>query len=102
VSFEPRGIGKLKMHLSLGGNVVHARIDASEIAGRELIDRNLMNILNALSDEGIHVGSFSVYLGDKRKELGDPEKGLKVLSNTTDGISLPVHYAGNNIVNIFV
>ncbi len=74
VSLEPDGIGKLDIHLSLDRGVVNAKIGVSEVFAGEFIERNILNIVTALNNEGIDVGSFSVYLKDRRKEFKDEEK----------------------------
>ncbi len=101
ISLEPEGIGKLDIRLILDKGMINARIDASEAIGKDLLEKNLNNILNTLTNEGINIGSFSVNLRDKRNELKDTEKDMKVF-RTTKEISLPTVYGNSGMISIFV
>jgi flagellar hook-length control protein FliK len=102
VSLEPDGIGKLNIHLSLDRGLVNARIGVSETVGKELIENNMHSIVNALHNEGINIGSFSVHLKDKRKEFKDEGKNMKVFYVTNENKHLPINLMNNRIVSIFV
>jgi uncharacterized protein (DUF2249 family) len=104
VSIEPDGMGKLDIHLNSDRGVVHARIDASDSAGRELIDRHLDSIINTLAGEGINIGSFYVNLrnGQGHEESEDAKSGPRYFRNTSEQISLPVSGTGDGLINIFV
>ncbi|MEW6417090.1 MAG: flagellar hook-length control protein FliK [Nitrospirota bacterium] len=102
VSLEPDGIGKLDIHLSLDRGLVNAKIGVSETVGKELIERNIHSIVNALHNEGINIGSFSVHLKDRRKEFKDEEKNMKVFCVTDENKHLPINSMNNRIVSIFV
>ena len=101
ISLEPKGLGKLDILLSLDRGMINARINASEALGKDLIERNLNNILNTLTNEGINIGSFSVNLRDKRNELKDTEKDIKVF-RTTKELELPTAYRNNSMISIFI
>ena len=101
ISLEPKGLGKLDILLSLDRGMINARINASEALGKDLIERNLNNILNTLTNEGINIGSFSVNLRDKRNELEDTEKDMKVF-RTTKELELPIAYRNNSMISIFI
>jgi hypothetical protein len=104
VSIEPDGMGKLDIHLNSDRGVVHARIDASDSAGRELIDRHLDSIINTLAGEGINIGSFYVNLrnGQGHEESEDAKSGPRYFRNTSEQISPPVSGTGDGLINIFV
>ena len=102
LTIEPEGIGKLNIHLSLDKGAIHARINASENIGRDFIDRNMNNILQTLSDEGINIGSFSINLRDRKNEFMDEEKERKPYRGPAIDSPLPVLHTGNSTVNIFV
>lgn len=102
ISLKPEGIGKLHIYLSLDNGTVHAKIDACEIAGRDLINKNINDIIKVLSDEGISVGSFSVNLKDKRSESFEYSDNLKFMNKIYVKTNMPLVYAGKYIVNIFV
>lgn len=101
ISLEPKGLGKLDILLSLDRGMINARINASEALGKDLIERNLNNILNTLTNEGINIGSFSVNLRDKRNELKDTEKDIKVFRATKE-LELPISYRNNSMISIFI
>ena len=101
ISLEPKGLGKLDILLSLDRGMINARINASEALGKDLIERNLNNILNTLTNEGINIGSFSVNLRDKRNELEDTEKDMKVF-RTIKELELPIAYRNNSMISIFI
>lgn len=68
VSLEPAGLGKLEIQVVLDKGHVNAQIHAFEPAGREVIERNVSNIMNSLASEGINIGSFSVSLGNRGQD----------------------------------
>ena len=102
LSIEPEGIGKLDIHLSLDKGTIHARINASEDLGKDFIDRNMNNILQTLSDEGINIGSFSINLRDRKNEFVNDEQDGKAYPGTTKEAKVPILHTGNSTINIFV
>lgn len=102
VSIEPDGIGKLDIRLNSDRGVIHARIDASESVGRELIDRNLDSIINTLAGDGINIGSFSINLRGGQKESEDMGNGPRYVRETAEEAGLPDFHAGDSLINIFV
>ncbi|WP_040334233.1 flagellar hook-length control protein FliK [Candidatus Magnetobacterium casense] len=110
IRVEPDGIGKLDIGLSVDKGVVHAQISATDPAGKELLEKNLRHILDALAKEGISVGGFSVSLKDRREELskdgkdtqnGDAAESAAVEAKSS-GKPTPVNYYKNNgKINIF-
>ncbi|HMK49487.1 MAG TPA: flagellar hook-length control protein FliK [Thermodesulfovibrionales bacterium] len=102
VTVKPDGVGKIQIHLSLDKGIVHAKVDASEVAGKDFIDRNIHNILSTLSDEGINIGSFSVHLGERRDERADSRGFAKTDRTAPEPQIIPVSAPGDNCINIFV
>ncbi|MBF0608120.1 MAG: flagellar hook-length control protein FliK [Magnetococcales bacterium] len=110
IRVEPDGIGKLDIGLSVEKGVVHAQISATDPAGKELLEKNLRHILDALAKEGISVGGFSVSLKDRREELSKGGKdtqngddvGSAAVEAKSSGETTPVNYYKNNgKINIF-
>jgi flagellar hook-length control protein FliK len=66
VSVEPEEIGRLDIKLSLDKDAVKAKITAFEYAGKEVMERNIYNIVDSLVREGINISGFSVSLKDRR------------------------------------
>jgi flagellar hook-length control protein FliK len=102
VSIEPDGIGKLDIRLNSDRGVIHARIDASESVGRELIDRNLDSIINTLAGDGINIGSFSINLRGGQKQSEDMGNGPRYVRETAEEAGLPDFHTGDSLINIFV
>lgn len=108
ISIEPDGLGKLDIQLSLDKGTVNAHINASDNAGKDMLDKNLRQIMDALAKEGLNVGGFSVSLrnkngyqnnsADKDSSGNGYARSIKAIENSAQ---LPV-YAGNNLINIFV
>ncbi|MBF0592071.1 MAG: flagellar hook-length control protein FliK [Nitrospirae bacterium] len=110
VRVEPDGIGKLDIGLSVDKGVVSAQISATDPAGKELLEKNLHHILDALAKEGISVGGFSVSLKDRRDGLyKDDSNGQN--ANSAEGAAVEVkgsgeltpvtNYKNNGKINIF-
>ncbi|MBF0343146.1 MAG: flagellar hook-length control protein FliK [Nitrospirae bacterium] len=110
IRVEPDGIGKLDIGLSVDKGVIHAQISATEPAGKELIEKNLRQILDTLAKEGISVGGFSVSLKDKRGEFFKDEKNVRY-GDTSEGVAVEetasnkpnsvANYGNNGKINIF-
>ncbi|MBF0464829.1 MAG: flagellar hook-length control protein FliK [Nitrospirae bacterium] len=65
VRLEPDGLGSVKIHLNMENGTIHADIRASDEASRAIIEKNLNDIVKALTQEGLTVGDFSVSLKDR-------------------------------------
>ena len=80
VSIEPNGIGKLQIELNLDKGVINAKINATDAVGKEIIERNLTNIMDTLVKEGIAVGGLSVSLRDRggNQKGAEGEEDIKV------------------------
>lgn len=108
ISLQPEGLGKLDIGLMLDKGVVNAQIQASNAAGKELIERNMHDIVTALAQEGITIGGFSVSLKDDRNDLswsqGERQRqqaqGEPVI--TRDYTSAPRQLISQGKVNIFI
>ncbi|MDA8239509.1 MAG: flagellar hook-length control protein FliK [Nitrospiraceae bacterium] len=73
VTLEPEGLGKIEIALGLDKGTVHATIHAVENSAKEILQRNLTNIVATLSREGIAIGGFSVSLKEHRDGPGAGE-----------------------------
>ncbi len=71
VTLSPPGVGKLEIEIVLDKGVVNATITAADPAGREAIERSLPQIVQALADEGMAIGGFTVSL----KQQGNEQDG---------------------------
>jgi flagellar hook-length control protein FliK len=106
ISLQPEGLGKLDIDLVFDKGALHAQIQTSHEAARELVEQNIGEVMNALAREGITIGGFSVSLrqgGDadprgaqsrqRRQGEGEPDKrGMSPIRQTDI----------ENTINIFV
>lgn len=69
ISLQPEGLGKLDIGLVFDKGVLNAQIQASSAAGKELVEKHMSDIVNALAQEGISIGGFSVSLKDDRNDF---------------------------------
>jgi flagellar hook-length control protein FliK len=108
VSVEPDGIGKLEIELNMDKGIINARINASDPIGKEIIERNLNDILNTLVREGIAIGGFSVSLRDNPRPPEEDlpgDRGTKGdLKETKDcgKVQAASVHDENRVVSIFV
>jgi len=102
ISLKPEGMGKLHIHLSLDNGVVHAKVDAFEMAGRDIINKNINDIVKVLLDDGINIGSFSINLKEKKGETSEYYNAQMSVDNANEKTDLPVISSGRYIINIFV
>ncbi len=65
LTLQPDGIGKLELELTSQKGVINAHIIASDYQSKNFIEQNLKGIIDALSKQGLSVGNFSVFLGDR-------------------------------------
>jgi hypothetical protein len=103
VSLEPEGMGKIDIELTLDRGLINAQINASEIIGKEIIERNLYAILSSLIDEGLNIGSFSVSLRNRQDEMNgnNREETSKTLP-AIKPVQTPFALSQNRIISIFV
>jgi len=104
VTVHPEGLGKLDIEVNLNSGQIHARISASDPQTRDMLQRNLPDIMNALAAEGHTVGGFSVGLRDGREQTqqGPAKQQRAEVQKVTAADILPVRSVNNNIVSIFV
>jgi hypothetical protein len=62
ISLEPVGLGKLDIELNLTQDRLQGQILVNDSAGKELIERNLPQLLSDLAHEGLQIGGFTVSL----------------------------------------
>jgi flagellar hook-length control protein FliK len=72
---DPEGIGKLNIKLTLQNDSINAKIIAFENVGKEVIERNVLNIIDSLIKEGLNINGFSVSLRHRRDEQSLDQKG---------------------------
>ena len=106
ISLQPEGLGKLDIELVLDKGVVHAQVQASHAAGKELVEQNITEIMNTLAQEGIAIGGFSVSLKQGRDTGSEGmkqgyHKGNK--DHASEREPAPVVHNGNQgVISIFV
>jgi flagellar hook-length control protein FliK len=72
---EPEDIGKLNIKLTLQNDSINAKIIAFENAGKEVIERNVLNIIDSLIKEGLNINGLSISLRHRRDEQSLDLKG---------------------------
>lgn len=106
VTLSPPGIGKLEIEVVLDKGVINANITAADPAGREAIERSLPQIVQALANEGMAIGGFTVSLKQGRDQEGNAASAGKGPENGSAGTDAPpaVRSAGapSGLVDIFV
>ena len=80
VKLEPGGLGKLDINLNLKDGMIHAQINVHDDATKNLIEKNMQQIVDALHNEGLSVGGFSVSMNkgngwEGAGEINDPTQG---------------------------
>jgi flagellar hook-length control protein FliK len=103
VSLEPEGMGQIDIELTLDRGVINAQINASEVIGKEIMERNLHAILSALIDEGLNIGSFSVSLRNKQGDVNDNKRQEELkMQPVIKTREIPLGLSHNRIISIFV
>ncbi|MGC2061484.1 MAG: flagellar hook-length control protein FliK [Thermodesulfovibrionales bacterium] len=104
VTVQPEGLGKLNIEVNLNSGQIHARISASDVQTRDMLERNLPDIMNALAAEGHTIGGFSVGLRDGREhpQQGPAEQQRAEVQKVTAADTVLVRSVNNNLVSIFV
>ena len=108
ISLQPEGLGKLDISLVTDKGVVNAQIQASSAAGKELLEKHMSDIVNALAQEGLSIGGFSVSLKDDSSDFSWSQgqsqehqiQGEPVM--TGEYISPPRQLINRGMVSIFV
>ena len=105
VKIEPDGLGKININLSLDNGKVHAQIDVQDSATKNLIENNKQQIMDALIQEGLSVGGFSVSLnkGDAGRHMAENvwKSAGKGNGTSREPISTANKAASMGLVNIF-
>lgn len=105
VTLEPDGLGKMDINLSLDKGALHAQLQVSDEAAKNLLEGNISQILDTLTREGLNVAGFSVSLRDRGGERNMAEEaytgriyeGQEKRHSAERALS-----GGDGIVNIFV
>lgn len=96
VSVEPDGLGRLEISLSTQKGTIKGYIHAFDLHSREVIERNLLNIISMLEREGINIGSLTVGLGREGRYGNGEKERLFNFKNRIEGHGelLNPHYEG--------
>jgi flagellar hook-length control protein FliK len=70
VSLEPEGLGTLNVELKIVNHHLNAQITVNDFQGKELLEKNLPQLLADLNKGGLQIGEFSVSL---RNQGRDPQ-----------------------------
>lgn len=70
VRFAVEGIGDVDVEVVLDHGMITGKVSTSDLTGKEFIERNLSQLLDALSREGLNIGGFSVSLRHGRNMTG--------------------------------
>ncbi|MBI4764743.1 MAG: flagellar hook-length control protein FliK [Deltaproteobacteria bacterium] len=104
ISLEPAGLGKLDIELNLNQDRLQGQIMVNDKAGKELIERNLPQLLSDLAREGLQVGGFSVSLKhqgrDQNPVLTRTEFEEPTLKPVSPEKMVPIQ--GNHLIHIIV
>ncbi|MBA4374103.1 MAG: hypothetical protein C0402_14725 [Thermodesulfovibrio sp.] len=104
LTVQPEGLGKLDIEVNLSSGQIHARISASDVQTRNMLEQNLPDIMNALAADGHMIGGLSIGLRDGREQMQQGPSGQQrsEAQKVTEAAPLPVRSANSNIVSIFV
>ena len=64
IRLEPPSLGRLKLDISVKDSIVHAHVTAENAVVKGLIESNVNLLKNTLSEQGLNLGAFSVFVGD--------------------------------------
>ena len=68
VSLEPEGLGTLNVELKIVNHHLNAQITVNDFQGKELLEKNLPQLLADLNKGGLQIGEFSVSLRNQGKD----------------------------------
>jgi hypothetical protein len=68
IVLEPAGLGKLDIELNLTQDRLQGQIMVNDVAGKEMIEKNLPLLLSDLAREGLQIGGFTVSLKSRGRE----------------------------------
>ena len=102
---EPDGIGELNIEISQNEGAINAQFDVVETIGKELLEKNLNDILYSLIEGGVSIGNFSISLKDKRyrdkikKNISDDNTREEKI---TENINRVISHKNDGNISIFV
>ena len=104
VVLEPEGLGKMDIELNFSHDRLQGQILVNDQAGKELLERNLPQLLSDLAGEGLQVGGFTVSLKNRghdhqRGEESLDGKGPMITRSVTESIR---SLTGNHRVDILI
>jgi flagellar hook-length control protein FliK len=100
VTLEHELFGKLNINLSLNKGVVNVHINTADNSVKEYIENNIQSIVDALADEDVSVGGFSVGLKGRKNHEGASTTDVNKSGEFLQEMAGPVNNRG--LVNIFV
>jgi hypothetical protein len=104
ISLEPAGLGKLDLELNLNHDRLQGQITVQDNTGKELIERNLPQLLSDLAREGLQIGGFTVSL----KNQGKGHPPLPVRTEFEEPPLMPLKteavgpIQGNHLIHIII
>lgn len=75
VSLEPEGFGRIEIVLNTQKGIIKGYINAFELYSKEVIERNLWDIISILQRDGINIGSLTVGYGREYRYEGGKRGG---------------------------
>jgi hypothetical protein len=102
VHFTVDGIGEVGVEVVLENGAVIGRVSTSDVAGKELIERNLSQLLDALSREGLNVGGFSVSLRNGSDTRGYAVRGKEGTPDAQAPQVMAAHHDSGHTISLFV
>jgi hypothetical protein len=104
ISLEPAGLGKLDIELKLTQDRLQGQIMVNDTAGKELIEKNLPQLLSDLTRGGLQIGGFTVSL----KNQGRGQNPIPIPTDFEEPLLMPVSpekivpIQGNHLIHIII
>lgn len=70
LKIDPENLGTVKIALDLADKVVHANIEVENEAARKLMENNLNQLYNSLSQNGVQLNSINISLANSEHKQG--------------------------------
>lgn len=107
ISIEPDGLGKVDIQLSLDKGMINGQINVFDSANKDMLEKNLRHIMEALVKDGLNIGGFSVSLREKNGGMNSSQdqRGAEAYQGEIRAIgktTLTSTQPGNGLINIFI
>jgi hypothetical protein len=104
VVLEPEGLGRMDIELNFSNDRIQGQILVNDQAGKDLLERNLPQLLSDLTREGLQIGGFTVSLKNHGREN---QRGREPVDGKGSNPSPPLtesipSVAGNQRVDIII